>query len=216
LERQTAWITIFSLAGLAAYATASCFDFPLERINQQVYFAVLLSILVVARHRPKESRHIISWPVGLAAAVAFLMLLIGSIYAIAAIRQEYHVNLARRAIRQEDYSQAILQARMAATAWKTLDPVATPITFLEGYAHWKSGSPREAQPLLQLAREANPNRLYILQSLGEVYLELGYSKEAIECLSLAVLRYPNEDEPRALLEKAKSADFYDADASKKN
>jgi O-antigen ligase len=214
LERQIAWITIFALAGLAAYATASCFDFPLERINQQVYLALLLSILVVARHRPKESRGILFWPIGLAAAVAFAMLVIGSIYAVAAIRQEYHVNLARRAIRQEDYSQAILRARLAATAWKTLDPVATPIAFLEGYAHWKSGNTREALPLLQLAREANPNRLYVLQSLGEVYLELGYSKEAIECLDLAVLRYPNEPAPRVLLEKAKSADFYDA--SKKN
>jgi len=164
----------------------------------------LLSIFIVARHRPKESQRIISWPIGLAAAVAFVMLLIGSIYSVAAIRQEYHVNLARRAIRQEDYRQAILQARMAATAWKTLDPVATPIAFLEGYALWKSGNTSEALPRLQLARLANPNRLYILQTLGEVYLELGYNKEAIECLDLAVLRYPNEVEPRALLEKAKS------------
>jgi len=207
LERRTAWITIFSLAGLAAYATASCFDFPLERINQQVYLALLLSILLVARYRSKKSRRIIFWPIGLAAAVAFVMLIMGSIYAVAAIRQEYHVNLARRAIRQEDYRQAILQAHMAATAWKTLDPVATPIAFLEGYALWKSGNTSEALPRLQLARLANPNRLYILQTLGEVYLELGYSKEAVECLDLAVLRYPNEVEPRALLEKAKSADF---------
>lgn len=214
MERESAWITLFALTALAAYATASCFDFPLERINQQVYFAVILSILVVAGHRTKESRRMFFWPLGLAAAFAVAMLVLGSIYAIAAIRQEYHVNLARRAIRHGDYPGAILQARLAATPWKTLDPVATPIVFLEGYAHWKSGNTAEALPLLQLARQANPNRLYILQSLGEVYLELGYINEAIECLDLAAHRYPNEVEPRVLLEKAKSADSYGASPKK--
>ena len=202
VKRDQAWMTVFALAGLAAYATASCFDFPLERINQQVYFAVLLSILVVARHPWKESRCVVCWPFRLAATLAFAMLVGGTIYAVAAIRQEYHVNLARRAIRQQDYDQAILQARLAATDWKTLDPVATPVAFLEGYANWKSGHTEEAVHLLQLAREANPNRLYVLQSLGAVYLELGCTKEAIECLNLAVQRYPNEVEPKLLLEKA--------------
>jgi tetratricopeptide (TPR) repeat protein len=166
--------------------------------------ALLLSILVVARHRSKESRRIIFWPIGLAAAVAFVMLIMGSIYAVAAIRQEYHVNLARRAIRQVDYHEAIFQARLAATPWKTLDPVATPIAFIEGYAHLKSGNVEMAIPLLERARTENPNRLYILQNLGEVYLQVGRRVEALDCLDLAVLRYPNEVEPRALLEKAKS------------
>jgi tetratricopeptide (TPR) repeat protein len=140
-----------------------------------------------------------------------LVALFGTAYGIIAIRQEFHVNLARRAIRNADFLAAIFHARQAATTWKTLDPVATPVAFLEGYAFWKSGNTAEALPLLERARADNPNRLYILLTLGQVYIQAGMNAEALECLSLALKRYPEDSEIRAALKMARepSGDLHD-------
>lgn len=202
--RETAWMVLFSVMGLVAYLTASCFDFPLERINQQVYLAVLLSIVVSAGFQHEASHSQLKFWQQIAACLALtLFALLGTAYGIIAIRQEYQVNLARRALRNADFSAAILHARQAATRWKTLDPVATPVAFLEGYAFWKMGHTAEALPLLQRARSDNPNRLYILSTLGQAYTRAGLYAEALECLTLAVKLYPNDLEARSALEKAR-------------
>lgn len=199
LQRDESWIVLFSLMGLGAYITASWFDFPLERINQQVYLAVFLSVVVVASRREAARRQFFSWALLPLAGLGFAILSMGIAYGISAIRQEYHVNLARRAIRQEKYHLAIAEARLANTAWKTLDPVATPVSFLEGYAAWKMGNTSDALRLLETARIQNPNRLYILLTLAEVKIAAGQNNEALECLNLAAKRYPTDKDVQSLL-----------------
>jgi O-antigen ligase len=202
-SRDSAWIVLFSIMGLTAYVTASCFDFPLERINQQVYLAVFLSIVIAAGFEGHPSLGSISYQARFAVCTAaILFALFGTAYGIIAIRQEFHVNLARRAIRNADFPAAIFHARQAATTWKTLDPVATPVAFLEGYAFWKSGNTAEALPLLERARVDNPNRLYILSTLGQAYIQSGMNAEALECLSLAIKRYPDDSEARSAWKRA--------------
>ena len=203
-QRNESWIVLFSLMGLGAYITASWFDFPLERINQQVYLAVLLAVVAVASRRGTARRDFFSWALLPLAGLGFAILSLGIAYGISAIRQEYHVNLARRAIRQEKYHLAIAEARLATTAWKTLDPVATPVSFLEGYAAWKTGNNSDALPLLEVARIQNPNRLYILLTLAKVKSAAGLNNEALECLHLAAKRYPKEKDVQALLMQAQS------------
>jgi tetratricopeptide (TPR) repeat protein len=164
-KRDQAWMAAFALMGLIAYIGASCFDFPLERINQQVYLAVLLSILVVAPRPAVPAKK--SPPLWIPAAIT--------------------------------------SARQARTPWKTLDPVATPVSFLEGYAVLKTGDARSAIQLLEQARRENPNRLYILQNLAAAYLAAGRKADAIECLELTTRRYPQDAPTRAALERARAA-----------
>ncbi len=99
---------------------------------------------------------------------------------------------------------AITSARQARTPWKTLDPVATPVSFLEGYAILKTGDARSAIPLFEQARRENPNRLYILQNLADAYLAAGRKADAIERLELATRRYPQDAPTRAALERART------------
>jgi tetratricopeptide (TPR) repeat protein len=195
----------FALMGLTAYLTASCFDFPLERINQQVYLAVLLSILVVASQPPspaKQKKSVLHW---FPAACAIAILVAGTVYSLAAIKQENLVNYTRHWIKTGNFPAAIAYARQARTPWKTLDPVATPVSFLEGYAILKTGDARSAIPLFEQARRENPNRLYILQNLADAYLAAGRKADAIECLELATRRYPQDAPTRAALERARAA-----------
>jgi len=204
-NRDAAWMVAFALMGLTAYIIASCFDFPLERINQQVYLAVLLSILVVASRPPspvKQKKSALHW---IPAASAIVILVAGTVYSLAAIKQENLVNYTRHWIKTGNFPAAIAYARQARTPWKTLDPVATPVSFLEGYAILKTGDARSAIPLFEQARRENPNRLYIFQNLADAYLAVGRKADAIECLELAIRRYPQDAPTRAALERARAA-----------
>jgi len=189
-RRETAWVVLAALASLASYTCSSCLDFPLERINQQVYLAVLLAVLVVSsRPKPAAQSKKISVP-GIPAAAVVAVLILGMAYSITAIRQEYLVNLARAGLRIGNYSGAAEYARRAGTPWKTLDPVATPVAYLEGYARLLLGDLNSAIPLLEQARRHNPNRLYILQTLSDAYLAAGRPEDAMNCMELALSRYP--------------------------
>ena len=203
-SRENAWAALCALAGLTAYATASCFDFPLERINQQVYFAVLLAVAVAANHQPVRPPGKIPPAIVVGAVLAFVLMLLGTAYSIAAIRQEHHVKLARGMIARSDFLGAVVQTRLAATPWKTLDPVGAPVAFLEGHAFLKAGQIQAALPLLRTAQEQNPNRLYILRALGEACLATGLRDEAIDCFSYGLKLYPQDAPLRLLLEKAQA------------
>jgi O-antigen ligase len=203
-NRARSWVLLATAMGLTAYLAASCFDFPLERINQQAYLAVMLSVVCAA----SPARHFFSWQAKLlsspaALVAALLAVLCGVFYGATAIRQEFHVNLARRAIRNNDFPAAASFARLAATPLKTLDPVLTPVSFLHGYALWKSGHAAQALPFFEQARRENPNRPYILLYLGEAYLASGETGKALECLSLAAQRYPKDIQIREALERAR-------------
>jgi O-antigen ligase len=101
-------LTLAAAASLVAYATLSCFDFPLERVNHQVHLAVTLAALTVLKHgiRPAVVPATASLAGGSRTgwwAVVPLVLVIGGLgiaYSRAAIEQEKQVILARRAWRQ--------------------------------------------------------------------------------------------------------------------
>jgi tetratricopeptide (TPR) repeat protein len=86
-------------------------------------------------------------------------------------------------------------ARRARTPWKTLDPLVSPVAFLEGMAHVRLGNVEQGIACLEQARIDNPNRMYVINNLGILYARTGRLEEAIECFSLAASRYPHRIEP---------------------
>jgi O-antigen ligase len=195
--REDAWLAIFLLMGLVAYTLCSCFDFPLERINHQVWLAVYLAAILVVKHavapatlaagRPTEWA--LPWRYALPPALVALGF--GIVYALAALAQEREMVLSRRAIRDEQWQAVVDHARLAATPWKTLDAFVTPIAFLEAMGQIRLGNLPEATACLERARRDNPNRMYVINNLGVLYAHAGRFDEAIECFELAVHRYPN-------------------------
>ena len=195
------WLALAALAGLASYLTLSCFDFPLERINHQVHLALLLAVPTVLAHsmRPADDRPP-AVPAGMAgrlaiAASLLVALGLGIAYSLAAIRQEKEVIAARQACRQGRWEEMLAAARRGRTRWKTLDPLASPVAFLEGFALAQLGRVPEAIERLEQARLDNPNRMYVVNNLGILYASTGRFDEAIECFSLTADRYPHRIEP---------------------
>lgn len=196
-------LALAAAASLAGYATLSCFDFPLERVSHQIHLAVTLAVLTVLQHGLR--------PVAVPAVSALLgsdrgrwwllvplVLVIGGLgiaYSRAAIDQEKQVILARRAWREGKWEEMLAAARRARTPWKTLDPLVSPVAFLEGMAHVRLGDVEQGLACLEQARVDNPNRMYVINNLGILYARTGRFDEAIECFSLAAHRYPHRIEP---------------------
>lgn len=201
------WLTLVTLMGLVSYGTLSCFDFPLERINHQVYFAVLLAVVTVVKHgilpaagsSAVEGGARFAWPARLGRLVVVPLLMaalgMGIVYSVAAIQQEKDVIVARRAWREGKWEEMLAAAQRARTPWKTLDPLVSPVAFLEGMAQVRLGHVPEGIECLERARIDNPNRMYVINNLGILYAGTGRFEEAIECFSIAANRYPHRIEP---------------------
>jgi tetratricopeptide (TPR) repeat protein len=87
-------------------------------------------------------------------------------------------------------------ARRAATPWRTLDPLAVPVAFLEGEAERQLGHLEAATACFERAVAANPARLYVLQNLGAAYAQADRLDDAVDVLAIAANRYPDRVELR--------------------
>ena len=214
------WLALAAAAGLAAYVTLSCFDFPLERVTHQVSLAMLLAVAaVVGRGARRAAGHplpswslharpALAWCVALPAAVA---LAAGTAYAAVALRQEKDVIAQRRAWRDGDYEGVLAASHQADTPWKTLDPYGSPVAFLEGMALVQLGRTAEAVTTLERAMDQNPNRMYVANNLAIQYLGAGRIDEAMQLFAMLCDAYPHRVEPRnnlagCLIEAGRFAD----------
>lgn len=195
------WLALAVVMGLTSYITLSSFDFPLERINHQTYFALLLAVVTVLKHAVQPAAG--GFPAPGTARLGRLVVVplvvaalgLGITYSLAAVQQEKDVIVARRAFGQKKWEEMLAAAKRARTPWKTLDPLVSPVAFLEGMAHVQLGHVPEGIECLEQALIDNPNRMYVINNLGILYASTGRFDEAIECFSLAANRYPHRIEP---------------------
>jgi O-antigen ligase len=187
-----------SLAALAGYLVFSCLDFPLDRISHQAVLAVHLAVIVLLdrANRPGSAGGPVRLPGWLIAPPLVAAVILGIAYAAAAVGQERAVLDARRAQQAGDWKGMREAARRATTPWKSLDPLAVPVAFLEGFAELQLGELPAATACFERAFAANPNRLATLQNLGAAYAQAGRLDDAIDIFAVAADRYPHRVELR--------------------
>jgi O-antigen ligase len=191
-------LAVASLAALVGHLVFSAFDFPLDRVSHQVVLAVHLAVLVLLKRatRATASATRICLPGWLAVPPVAAATALGIAYASAALQQERGVMDARRAQHAGDWEAMRAAARRAATPWKTLDPLAVPVAFLEGEAERQLGHLEAATACFERAVAANPARLYVLQNLGAAYAQSGRLDDAVDIFAIAADRYPDRVELR--------------------
>lgn len=190
-------LAVVCLASVVAYLVFSCFDFPLDRVTFQIHLAILLAVITLQKHAlaPASSAPL-PLPGWLVTPPIVVALVLSVAYASAALDQEREVIVARQAARAGEWPTMLAASRRATTPWKTLDPLATPIAFLEGMASMRLGDREAATACLERAVAANPNRMYVVNNLAALYAEAGRFDDAIPLFALAADRYPDRLEPR--------------------
>jgi len=194
-DRRDAWIAISMLALLAAYATISGIDFPLERVSQPMVLAVscgVLAVLAAAARGGAAAQRSTSADRWLAPAgfVVAAVLAGGVVWTAAAVIQDRRIVAAYRALRAQQWEAMLERSREADTPWRTIDSNLTPIAYLEGFALMQLGRHDEATASIERSLDHNPNRLSTLSNLGILHVQAGRFGDAEICLREVVRRYP--------------------------
>lgn len=197
------WMAVFAASGLVSYMVNSVFDFPLERINQQVYLALFMAILVTFYHQiHPEKKPVIFKHKNFFPMLAMAVLLPGTLYSYKALEQEKRIHRARSFQRAERWADMLEATRAAKTPWKTLDPLAVPLDYFEGFALSKLGNIEEAVKSFELAVKQNPHRKYTQNNLANAYISLGENDKAISHANKTLEMIPNDVEALSLLATA--------------
>jgi tetratricopeptide (TPR) repeat protein len=185
-EKRT--LAMFLLSGLICYLTVSFFTFPLERINQQAYLALILASVVTLFHNTRDKKK----PIGnknLILYPALIILAMTVVYSYAMLDLEFKVRKTRNAMMQSNWRVMLREAQTLSTTFRTLDLEATPIKSYEAEAYSKLGQIKKARVAYTEALEAHPTKINMMNNLGKVYYELGDYEKAKELFleALAIL-----------------------------
>lgn len=177
------WLALLLIMALVSYMVNSFFDFPLERINHQVVLALFAASLVALTYK-RNTQHSNSRAKVHNGIIFIIMvfLLAGIFYTVKGLRMEHYMFRVRTADVDEDWQAMLVASRKAATPWRTLDPLAVPVSFMEGLAQLRLNNFEEALRILEISRTENPSRKYILQNLGLLYNHFGRYDDTIEVL----------------------------------
>jgi O-antigen ligase len=186
-------LALLFIAAIVAYLAVSFFSFPYERINHQIYLALMIGattsmyhkLMASERFKPKRL-HIL------------LPVIVFSVFGIAmsyyTIKQEMYLNKALGAMKNENWRAYLHNAQLAVNPFKSLDPLSNPPKYYEGMALAKLNRHHEAITAYEQAREQFPNNMWILNWMGQSYYQVGRYEEAIDCLNHVIKIIPSHKE----------------------
>jgi O-antigen ligase len=210
--KENKLFALFAIMGLISYMANSFFDFPLERINQQIYLALYVAGVTTIYHQIKQSekKPLIINKTAFSFLILLLMALV-SVFSYKAIQQEVYMQKTIGLHRAERWEEMLVAVRDAHTPWKTLNPLATPVAFYEGIALAKLNDIPGAIKAFEEAYTQNPNRMYLLNNLANTYLLAQEYEKAAFYAEKSLGIFPRSEETLRILA---SAYFYQNKISK--
>ena len=111
-EKEEKWQALFLGAGLTGYLTVAFFDFPYQRIDHQVLFALFLAGLIALHHRQYPLKPL-SVNRNLFFILAVVFLGFGLFYSTQALKMETHVKMSEALMKAGNYPEALAEINNA-------------------------------------------------------------------------------------------------------
>ena len=185
-------------ATIAGYAFISFFDFPLERIEHQILFYLILSIVVAKYYcsleKAKTSTN--SFNSSVLTLMIFVPVVFSFVVSTNRFSGEFHTRKIYECQSKGDWNQLISEADNSVNPFYVADPTSIPINWYKGVALYTSGNLKEAQTCFEKAKLIHPYNVHILNNLASCYETEGKHKEAEEMYMKALLISPRFDEAR--------------------
>lgn len=189
-SRDEIIFTLLMLMGLIAYMIASLFTFPLERINHQVYLALVLASVNAVYYQNFKTKHLNIKPI-IPALFAIIILSYGAVYAISVLQMETKVKEARYYHRSNQWEKLLDISKTIPSTFKTLDAEAMPVAWYSGLSNSKLGNIKEANEAYYNAYKAHPTHIQVINNLGRTYFQLKEYEKARDAFLITLKILPD-------------------------
>ncbi len=161
-------IALALFAGFTSYLVVACFDFPYQRIDHQVMFAILIAGLIGLNHsipaaKPAmANRHLFFIPV-------VIFLIFSVVYGNQALNLETRIKKAIALSNAGNQNEALSAIKEAHTPLRSLDAKGTPAAYYAGMIYAAMNNQPEAITSYEAALAEHPNHIAALNNLGKSY-----------------------------------------------
>ncbi|MBI2280605.1 MAG: O-antigen ligase family protein [Bacteroidetes bacterium] len=192
-NEQFFYFLVFS--GVVSFIVVSCFSFPKERIEQNIFLMFMFIPVMIKYHSIKnngskdklinQNKTSGKW---LFFLVVFLILIAFSIFiGLKRIKSDIHTLKALDAKRKNNWQKMIIQIDKAFSPYYIMDPMSTPLEWYRGTAYFNMGRHEEALRDFEKAYKINPYHVHILNNLGTCFELKNDHEKAINYFNKALL-----------------------------
>lgn len=186
------------LAGIGGYFVIAFFSFPIERVNHQIYLALMMSGIISIYYRSisdnkKTSLALLTL---LKISLPFIFLLSSIYYAQSFYKSEIYLKkyTEERQRKTPNWNQLSAYADQAFSVLTTLDSKQTPIHIYKGVSKLKLKNIEGALSDFKEAYQYHPYSPAVINNLGYAFTQIGDYKKAISLFKESLDVFPkNED-----------------------
>ncbi|MCF8364573.1 MAG: O-antigen ligase family protein [Bacteroidales bacterium] len=183
-------LALLLVTGMTGYLAVSFFTFPLERMNHQIYLAVILAAITALYHEAYGNKAKVA-NVRLLSGFAILLMTFSVVYALSDLKMETMVKKARNLHKTAKWEELNKLAAQIPVTFKTTDTEAMPIAWYSGLSYASLGKIPEANQAYLEAFRQNPSRTSVLNNLGRTYFQLEDYENAKIYFEKALLILPD-------------------------
>jgi O-antigen ligase len=175
LESINALILLIFLIG---YMIIAFFDFPLERIEHQLFLMLMLSLVIVDYHKNK----VVEKSLPIRYVYMFFAIALVPISLLITVKRYQGEKLTRNLFDSHyhaDWKSVIYYGEEAKNDFYKIDATSMPIDWFIGVAYFSLNDFENAKIYFGKAHLLNPNNIHVLNNWGSCFEKLGDHKNAI-------------------------------------
>ncbi len=174
-------LILFSYVG---YLSFSFFAFPNERIEHQVFLAIIFSFILVKTDKNSITNNKTQ---NLVLFIIISITVFSSIFiGYHRVKSEYYLKKAFEARYTKSWNKEIKYLNKSESYFYKIDPFSTPLSWYRGEAYFNLNNLEKAYTDFKNAYKINPNHIHVLNNLATCYVLKGENNEAKELYKKAI------------------------------
>ncbi len=190
------WLIICMLGGLTCFFVDCIFGFPTERIEHNVYFTLMASIILVHYKPSLPTKEFNNKKIS---SIFFGILALGSIFCIfigfKKLNFETQLIIAKENEKQKNYDESIEAVYKGRSAWISINEDGKPLETYSSLSYMLKKDYPNAIKEGKIALQYNPSSPMANNNIGAVYANMGKYDSAIIYYKKAVSIAPLFEEP---------------------
>lgn len=185
------WLIYYLLIG---YLIFSFFSFPKERIEHNLFLALIFAFILFKYSELKylkKTNILNQFQIKVIISILVLLSVFSNIFAFVRFSSEMHLKSAFNARINSDWKSVIKEIENAESFAYQIDPFSTPLRWYSGEAYFNLGNKDKAFADFLQSYKLNPFHIHVLNNLATSYEISGNHKVAIDLYKKAIGISPN-------------------------